>query len=71
MTERIESGRRAVPTPPPALKHCWVTDTHGRLPALLLAWRRLRRQGRPSRGLEHGEWDLVEEWLPAALLDPN
>jgi hypothetical protein len=24
--------------PAPAIKHCWVTVLHGRLPALLLEW---------------------------------
>ena len=61
--------------PPPnagaVLKHCWVTDRHGRLPGLLLEWRRTASgwQGRVVRPvLEVGTWIVVEEWLPAELL---
>jgi hypothetical protein len=73
--------RPDAPTPPasapPAaagpIKPCWVTDTGGRLPALLLEWRRTESgfQGRVVRPvLEDGDWIVVEEWLPAGLLDP-
>ena len=62
--------------PPPnasvVLKHCWVTDRHGRLPGLLLEWRRTASgwQGRVVRPvLEAGGWVVVEEWLPAQLLE--
>ena len=59
----------------PPIKHCWVTDRHGRLPALLLEWRRTEAgfQGRvihPVAGADGG-WVVVEEWLPAAVLDPT
>jgi hypothetical protein len=53
------------------VKHCWVTDRHGRLSGLLLEWRRVTSgwQGRVVRpALEAGEWIVVEEWLPAELL---
>jgi hypothetical protein len=59
------------PTPPP-VKHCWVTDRYGRLPGLLLEWRRTLSgwQGRVIRPvIEDGDWIVVEEWLPAELLD--
>ena len=62
-----------VPDVPSSLKHCWVTDRYGRLPALLLEWRRTESgyQGRVVRPVyEDGGWILVEEWLPAALLGP-
>ena len=55
----------------PPIRHCWVTDRHGRLPALLLEWRQ-RQDGwhvRPVR--EDDGWQVVEEWLPAGLLDPG
>ncbi len=67
----------AVPEPrgPEALRHCWVRGEHGRLPALLIEWRRTASgwQGRvvhpvPDVG-ELGGWVLVEEWLPASALD--
>jgi hypothetical protein len=61
-------------TPVPGVKHCWVTDHHGRLPALLLEWRRTDSgfQGRVVRPvLEDEGWLVVEEWLPAALLEPS
>src|SRR4051794_16066534 len=56
------------------LRHCWVVDGHGRLPGLLLGWRRTEAgfQGRvvhpvhePGMG-----WVVVEEWLPAGLREP-
>ncbi len=65
-------------TPPPrapdapAVKHCWVTDRHGRLPGLLLEWRGPATgwQGGVVRPvLEGGAWIMVEEWLPAELLE--
>ena len=77
MADRVERGRDVVPavsSPPRALKHCWVTDRHGRLPGLLLEWRRTEAgfQGRVVRPVEDAEvgWIVVEEWLPAACLEP-
>jgi len=58
--------------PPPGLRHCWVTDEHGQLPALLLEWRQTVSgwQGRVVRpALEDGHWFVVEEWLPARMLE--
>lgn len=55
----------------PSLKHCWVTDGHGRLPALLLEWRRRGGgwHGRVVRPVLDDEgWVIVEEWLPAEVL---
>ena len=66
-----ESERRAPPAARPPVKHCWVTDQHGRRPGLLLEWRRTASgwQGRVVRPvLEAGAWIVVEEWLPAELL---
>lgn len=55
------------------VRHCWVTDNHGRLPGLLLEWRKVASgewQGRVVRPvLEVGNWIVVEEWLPAGQLD--
>ena len=56
---------------PRSIRHCWVTDEHGRLPGLLLEWRRAVGgwQGRVVRPvLEEGCWMVVEEWLPAEQL---
>jgi hypothetical protein len=56
---------------PSQIRHCWVTDEHGRLPALLLEWRQTVSgwQGRVLRPvLEQGCWLVVEEWLPAGML---
>ncbi|WP_344155279.1 hypothetical protein [Nocardioides koreensis] len=56
------------------VKHCWVTGAEGRVPGLLLEWRKRpdgwhARVVRPVR--DHaGDWVVVEEWLPAGLLDP-
>lgn len=80
MAERLaqtRGGGSAAPGPVPAptVKHCWVTDHHGRLPALLVEWRKVASgdwQGRVVRPvLEVGDWIVVEEWLPAGLLDPR
>jgi hypothetical protein len=67
----------AAPRPrgPEALRHCWVRGDHGRVPGLLIEWRRTAGgwQGRvvhPVRDPVDGVgWILVEEWLPAAALD--
>jgi hypothetical protein len=60
------------PEPHPSqIRHCWVTDEHGRLPALMLEWRQTVSgwQGRVVRPvLEEGCWLAVEEWLPAGML---
>ena len=56
------------------IKRCWVTDRHGRLPALLHEWRRTAAgfQGRVIHPVVEpdGGWVVVEEWLPAPVLDP-
>jgi hypothetical protein len=54
------------------VKPCWVSDHLGRLPALLLCRRTPSRfQGRVVRPvLEADGWIVVEESLPASLLDP-
>jgi hypothetical protein len=72
MSERVHPQPEAQAEPPP-IRHCWVTDRHGRLPALLLEWRQ-RADGwhgrvvRPVR--EEDGWKIVEDWLPAGLLEP-
>jgi hypothetical protein len=63
------------------VRHCWVGDAaDGRgtkRPGLLVEWRRGPQdggwQGRVvyAAQLRAGEWALVEEWLPAALLAPR
>jgi hypothetical protein len=72
MADRVK--RSADGRPAPAIKPCWVTDQYGRLPGLLLEWRRIEDgfQGRVVRPVTEpdGGWIVVEEWLPAALLDP-
>ena len=72
-------GRAVQPAPfvapqpePPPMKHCWVTDRHGRLPALLIGWQQV--EGSWSGRVVHAvldpddNWIVVEEWLPAELL---
>jgi hypothetical protein len=70
-TQPTEPGRG----PSGQVKPCWVTDRHGRLPALLLEWRRVAAgfQGRVVRPVVEpdGEVLVVEEWLPAELLEPG
>jgi len=78
MAERVARGQGGDPVlerpgEPPPIKHCWVTDKHGRLPALLLEWRRTESgyQGRVVRPVpDEDGWIVVEEWLPAELLAP-
>jgi hypothetical protein len=58
--------------PPPPVKHCWVTGPAGRLPGLLLAWRQGPDgwQGRVVHLVpEPSGWVLVDEWLPASVLE--
>jgi|tagenome__1003787_1003787.scaffolds.fasta_scaffold20724064_1 hypothetical protein len=76
MADRVARGRKNRETShsAPRLKHCWVTDRHGRLPGLLLEWER-RQDGFYGRVVhavldERGEWIVAEEWLPAELLEP-
>jgi hypothetical protein len=88
MAERIAATKAAAPSRPEpearseppvrrgpeALKHCWVDHDHGRVPGLLIEWRRTASgwQGRvvhPVRDpLDSTGWILVEEWLPATAL---
>lgn len=71
--EQAAPGSPTAEPPPSALKHCWVTDRHGRLPGLLLEWRRTESgfQGRVLRAVHEPDagWLVVEEWLPAELLE--
>jgi hypothetical protein len=84
MEERV--ARRASPAdaPPPTggaratsdgvlVKHCWVNGTHGRLPGLLLEWQQRAGgwRGRVVHPVRDDEgWLVVEEWLPAEILEP-
>ncbi len=73
MTERLAATQSAAHPEAPQIKHCWVTDRQGRLPGLLLEWRHLDGtwRGRVVRPIHEGDsWAIVEEWLPAELLDP-
>lgn len=80
MSERVRVGSVA---PSPAgevcpARHCWVADAADGLgvkrPGLLVEWRRAgdRWEGRVVYAvrLRPDAWQLVEEWLPAALLTP-
>ena len=81
LSQRVRPGHVAGPPPPvpdpcPA-RHCWVADADGhgvKRPGLLVEWRRseVGWEGRVVyvARLRPGAWQLVEEWLPAALLTP-
>lgn len=75
LADRVAGTPPQPPPPavePPGVKHCWVTGPSGRLPGLLLAWRQGPHgwQGRVVHPvLESPGWALVEEWLPAELLE--
>ena len=61
------------PRGPGALRHCWVDHEHGRVPGLLIEWRRTAAgwQGRvvhPVPEPAGAGWILVEEWLPETAL---
>jgi hypothetical protein len=81
MSERVARGNDSFgrPEPPgrppmPEVKHCWVGGRDGRHPGLLAEWR--QRDGTWEGRVVHpaydetNGWILVEEWLPAGLLDP-
>ena len=70
LADRVAGTGR--PPDPPGVKHCWVSGPTGRLPGLLLAWRQGAGgwQGRVVHlVLEPSGWVVVEEWLPAAVLE--
>jgi len=70
--ERIHGSPLSREPAAPVVRPCWVTDQHGRLPGLLLEWRRTASgwQGRVVRTvLEAGTWVVVEDWLPSRLLE--
>lgn len=70
LADRV-AGRARRPEPP-AVKHCWVTGPAGRLPGLLLAWRKGADgwEGRVVHLVEEPSgWAVVDEWLPAAVLE--
>ena len=74
MAERVARSYDSDSAPPMPLKHCWVIDRHGRLPGLLLEWQRTETgfKGRVLRPvLDDQGWIVVEEWLPAELLEPT
>jgi hypothetical protein len=66
MADRVDRGRgrgEEIPSAPP-IRHCWVTDSNGRLPGLLLEWRQVEGEwrGRVVRPvLEDWVWVVVEE----------
>lgn len=78
---RVTTNDQPTPEPDPTgaaaqIKHCWVTDRHGRLPGLLLTWRQTPQgwEGRvihPTPDPDSTQWALIDEWLPAGLLDPT
>ena len=80
LSERVRPGgspAAAAGEPCPA-RHCWVADAadrHGvKRPGLLVEWRQADGawEGRVVYAvrLRPDAWQLVEEWLPAALLTP-
>jgi hypothetical protein len=76
LAERIHGDTPPSRSPVPSarrVKPCWVTDSHGHNPGLLLEWRQVAAgwQGRVVRPVFDGSgWIVVEEWLPAELLTP-
>lgn len=67
--ERIHGTPPA--TSPAPVKRCWVDGRDGRVPGLLLEWRRTPSgwRGRVVYPVSEGaSWAIVDEWLPAELL---
>lgn len=74
MAERLARSRalEQPPVEPPPVKHCWVIGAEGRVPALLIEWRNRPDgwHGRVVRPVLEGDgWVVVEETLPAELLE--
>ena len=72
LAARVAGTPGRPPPPPPPVKHCWVIGPSGRLPGLLLAWRQVADgwQGRVVHPVEEpAGWAVVEEWLPAGVLE--
>jgi hypothetical protein len=78
LAERAARSREvpARPVPPassPQVRHCWVNGADGRVPGLLLEWEQ-RASGWHGRVVHPARdsdgWVVVEEWLPAGLLEP-
>ena len=77
LAERAARGREAsaapvLPTSPRA-RHCWVIGVDGRVPGLLLEWEQRAPgwHGRVVHPVRDADgWIVVEEWLPAGLLEP-
>lgn len=81
LSERVRPGM-AAPAPaegPCPARHCWVADAADgqgvKRPGLLVEWRQAAGawEGRVMYvvRLRPDSWQLVEEWLPAALLTPT
>lgn len=80
MYRRVAVGRAADNKPTGGGRHCWVlhsVDNHGiKRAGLLLEWRRSSLDGSWEgrvvyvAELRANEWASVEEWIPAALLEP-
>jgi hypothetical protein len=65
---------QGTPSDQPRVRHCWVTGEHGRLPGLLLEWRRTHAgwQGRVVHPIDQGgSWVIVEDWVAAEHLEPG
>ncbi len=77
LAERAARGRAASATPrhppSPQVRHCWVSGADGRVPGLLLEWEQRASgwHGRVVHPVRDADgWIVVEEWLPAGLLEP-
>lgn len=80
MYRRVTAGREPGAAPADGGRHCWVLDSADRQgvkrAGLLVEWRRSPRDGtwegrvvNVARLRPEG-WASVEEWVPAALLEP-
>jgi hypothetical protein len=77
MSRRVELSAGSFDDCP--ARHCWVSgaaDDEGvKRPGLLVEWRAAHGgwEGRVLyvARLRAGDWAVVEEWLPAALLSPR
>ena len=69
--EQLATGEELVDRPRPHhVRHVWVTTEEGRIAGLLIEWRHDSTGWRGRCVYPHGHL-VVEDWVPAAQLEPT